>query len=239
MKDQSTGTASQIQLPLNIQLLAENSFETYVPDRNSDAISNLKKQLQPGSMPLLYLWGQKMTGCSHLLQAACNQAAASGKTCVYLPMEQFSEENISILDGMEQVDLICIDHLQLIAGQPHWNEALFHLFNRVIEAGSALLLAGDNPPQAIGFRLPDLVSRLASCVIYQILPLTDAGKILLLENRAKLKGLQLSEDAAQFILNRADRGVENLLEVLESLDRHSLAAMRKLTIPFIKDTMGW
>ncbi len=227
------------QLPLGVHLSAEQSFDSYVADVNADAVASLKKQLAPDGSPLLYLWGTGGSGCTHLLQAACNAASINEKTCVYLPMEQFVDESVSILEGLEQLDLVCIDHLHCVINQRGWNEALFHLFNRILSVGGALLVAADRPPQSLGLNLPDLASRFTSCVVYQIRPLSDHGKRVLLEKRAAQKGLKLSEDAALFILNRAERNVPSLLEVLEALDRRSLAEKRKLTIPFIKDTMGW
>ncbi|MGU2568375.1 HdaA/DnaA family protein, partial [Pseudomonas aeruginosa] len=52
-------------------------------------------------------------------------------------------------------------------------------------------------------------------------------------------GLHLTDEVGRFILNRGSRSMNSLFDLLEQLDRASLQAQRKLTIPFLKETLGW
>ncbi|EGG99570.1 Chromosomal replication initiator protein DnaA [gamma proteobacterium IMCC2047] len=88
-------------------------------------------------------------------------------------------------------------------------------------------------------QLPDLLTRLASCAVFQVKTLSDEGKVRLLCDRADEKGVELPVESAQYILNRSERSIGRLLEILDRLDQSSLSAGRKLTIPFIKETMRW
>ena len=51
--------------------------------------------------------------------------------------------------------------------------------------------------------------------------------------------MSLEDDAARYILARAPRAMGALMDVLETLDRDSMALKRPLTIPFIKSRLGW
>jgi len=49
--------------------------------------------------------------------------------------------------------------------------------------------------------------------------------------------LQISKPVANFLLSRMSRSTGQLFAILERLDSASLAAKRKLTIPFVKEVL--
>ncbi|MEZ5524705.1 MAG: DnaA regulatory inactivator Hda [Pseudomonadales bacterium] len=227
------------QIPLSFRPKDTLTFENFVTGANQDVVEALYSQLTTPDMPLLYLWGAEGSGCSHLLQAACHRASQLQRTAIYLPLDELCHFEPAILEGIDAMELVCLDHLQAIAGLGDWEEALFHLFNRMLEQQSALLVAATQPPRGVGLQLADLQSRLASCAVFKVSGLDDANKVRLLKDRAADKGLELNDEAAHYILNRSDRSLEALLKNLDFLDRSSLSAGRRLTIPFIKQAMNW
>lgn len=230
---------SHPQIPFSFGLHEAFSFDNFTVGSNSVVVEQLKHQLSPNGEPLLYLWGADGAGCSHLLQAACHLATQQGFTAMYLPLAEISTFDPAMLQGIEDVDLICIDDLESVAGLADWEEALFHFFNRVLQQSARLLLGATNPPRGVGLELADLLSRFTSCAVFQVAALDDDDKLALLQERATEKGIELSQEAAQYVLNRSQRSTSALLQVLDDLDQSSLAASRKLTIPFIKQSLGW
>lgn len=227
------------QIPFSFGLQEAFSFNNFSVGSNQAVVQQLQHQLSGDGEPLLYLWGVDGVGCSHLLQAACHLATQQGFTAMYLPMSEIRTLDPIMLQGVEDVDLICIDDLQAIAGFGDWEEALFHLFNRVLQQSTRLLIGAINPPRNVGLELPDLVSRFSSCAVFQVNTLEDDDKLILLQERASQKGIELSQEAAQYVLNRSQRNTGALLQILDNLDQSSLAASRKLTIPFIKESLNW
>jgi DnaA family protein len=67
--------------------------------------------------------------------------------------------------------------------------------------------------------------------------LDDAGRIEALRLRAAQRGLQLPYETSEYLLKRMPRDLRSLFEVLDLLDEASLAAQRRLTIPFIRDAL--
>ena len=187
----------------------------------------------------LYLWGGPGTGRSHLLQAACHRMAEVGSLAMYLPLADVLDHGPDLLEGMEQFDLLCLDQLDALVGDAAWEEALFHLYNRLREQGGRLLVAAASAPRVMGFELPDLASRLAWGLVFQLQSLGDEDKQQMLMLRAELRGLQLGEEVARYMLNRGARGMGELFKALEQLDQASLQAQHRLTIPFVKRVMGW
>ncbi|MFT6430691.1 MAG: DnaA family protein [Halopseudomonas sp.] len=120
-----------------------------------------------------------------------------------------------------------------------WEEALFHVYNRLREQGGRLLMAASASPRNMGFSLPDLISRLGWGLVFQLQPLDDQNKQEALKLRAERRGLQLPDEVARFMLSRGARGMGELFAVLEKLDHASLQAQHRLTIPFVKRIMHW
>ncbi len=84
---------------------------------------------------VLYIWGSAGVGRSHLLQAACSRVEERGGRALYLPLAELSEYDPNVLDDVEACDLLCLDDIQAVVGQARWEEALFHAFNRLRDAG--------------------------------------------------------------------------------------------------------
>ena len=231
-----------MQLPLSVQLRDDATFANFFSGQNAALVNMLDIDRQvPGieSEQFIYLYGPRGVGCSHLLQAACHQIDSRQGRSIYLPMGELVHYPSKLLEGMESLQLVCIDDIDAVAGVPEWEEALFDLFNRLREVGTRLLVAADCPPKGLKIELPDLVSRLSWGVVFQVQPLTDKDKVAALQLRAHLRGLDMSEDVARFIIYRSNRDMGHLFRILQKLDSASLRAKRKLTIPFVKQVMNW
>jgi DnaA family protein len=174
-----------------------------------------------------------------LLQAACLQLEQFDQQAVYLPLADLVGHGPALLEGLEHCELVCLDDLDAVAGNPEWEEALFHLFNRLRDGGRRLLLSANTAPRELPLGLADLKSRLSQALVFQMRELAEEDKLHALQLRASRRGLQLSDEVAAFILNRGTRSMNALFELLEQLDQASLQAQRKLTIPFLKEILGW
>lgn len=225
---------TQLALPLGLR--DDATFDNYFPATNAHCVTALNAASAGQGYPYIYLWGQLGAGRSHLLQAACHLAAQKNRTSVYLPLNMPGLAP-QILHDLEHIQLVCIDDIEAIAKNKLWEEALFYLYNRIRDTGQTLLIAGAHPPQRLGLELPDLVSRLAWGVVFQLQVLSDEDKLAALMMRAKLRGLVLSDEVGQFLLRRCPRNMTQLFSILDTLDAASLQAQRKLTIPFVKSVL--
>ena len=85
--------------------------------------------------------------------------------------------------------------------------------------------------------LPDLQSRLSWGEIQALKPLGDDDKLGLLRYKGSEAGLTVEDDVGRYLLSRVSRDVPTLLEWLARLDHESLAAQRRLTIPFVREVL--
>lgn len=222
------------QLPLGIRLNPGISFSRFIPGSNAQALAALQSAVPGHENSFLFLWGGKGTGKSHLLQAACHQADALNLQMAYIPLLQAHSFSAAILEGLELFDLVCLDDVEQIAGLPDWEQALFNLFNCLRDNGARLLVTANCSPTALEVALPDLASRLSWGLSYRLYPLSEEETIEALLQSAAERGLKLPTETAHYLLKHCPRDMGSLLEILDQLDRASLAAQRRLTIPFVR-----
>lgn len=223
-----------VQLPLALNLKEKPGFDLLIVGDNTEAIYQARRSARGISHTSLYLWGQHGCGISHLLQAACIQADAESLGVAYIPLADSAALDPRILENLDNMDLVCIDDMDAICGQPVWELALLHLYNRMREAGTRLIIGAHASPRKISLQLADLKSRMSWDLVYHIKPLGDPDKIDALQRRATARGFELPRDVAEYIVNRTARDMPNLIACLDELEKASLVQQRKLTIPFVK-----
>lgn len=186
----------------------------------------------------VYLWGAKGCGKSHLLQTICTQYD-NQLASIYLPLSLTNHLKPSCLDNLEAQSIVSIDDINLIQGQNVWEEAIFHLFNRIRDQKDTLLIiSGNKPPTQLALKLPDLVSRLQWGMSCNLKEPTDEIKLQIIMQRAAKKGLAISEAVAQYLLSHFPRNLSTQMSILDILDYSSLQAQRRtISIPFIKECL--
>ncbi|OGT56796.1 MAG: DnaA regulatory inactivator Hda [Gammaproteobacteria bacterium RIFCSPHIGHO2_12_FULL_42_10] len=225
------------QLTFSLNTRHEATFEYFYSGNNAEIVTQLKKTASGHGEQMIYLHGTRGQGCSYLLQAACHYASLHQLTSVYLPLTHLLTLSKEVLQGLESLSLICIDDLEALVLDPSWEEALFHLYNRIHDAGGHIIMAAHTLPQNLPLTLPDLVSRLSWGVVYAMRPLNDDEKLQVLAIHADRRGIYLSDEAARYLLRHCPRHLRTLLSALDVLDQASLAAKRGITIPFIKEVL--
>jgi DnaA family protein len=142
------------------------------------------------------------------------------------------------MENLEHLELLCLDDIDAIVGKRHWEEAIMHCFNQMQQQQHRLIVSANATPQALAFTLPDLRSRMASCMIYKVNEMSNQQKLEALQFRANALGLTLTNKTALFLLNHCARDTHSLFNTLRQLDRAALQAKSKITVPFIKRTLG-
>ncbi|WGE46551.1 DnaA inactivator Hda [Actinobacillus equuli subsp. haemolyticus] len=235
-----------MQLPLPIHQVDDETFDNFYAENSLVLLDSLRQNFVDVQQPFFYIWGGKSSGKSHLLKAVSNHYLLNQQTSSYIPLEKSQYFSPMVLDNAEQLDVICLDDIQVVAGDEAWELAIFNLFNQIREQqglfGSGhktlLLISADCPPHQLKINLPDLRSRLTWGEVYQLNDLTDDQKRIILQRNAYQKGMELSDEVANFLLKRLDRDLQTLSTELDRLDRASLQAQRKLTVPFVKEILG-
>lgn len=226
------------QLALAIQLNDEATLANFNWQNNFLLKQQLEAILQPHNEKILYLWGSYGSGKSHILQGCC-QAINDTQSAIYLPLSLLKEWGPQALEGLEEQALICLDDIDAVANDKEWEEALFHLYNRIKDSEqSVLIISSTHSPATSPIQLADLRSRLSWGLVIQLHELSDEEKIHTLKLLALQRGFDLPSSVGQFLINRCSRNMHDLHQILDLLDKASLQAHRKITIPFVKTILS-
>jgi DnaA family protein len=226
------------QLPLGVQLGVSLRFETFTTGANAAAMEALRRLAQGSALAPVWVYGSPGSGRSHLLQAACAEAGRLGRPAAYLPLAQLRADGAQLLDGFEQLALVALDDVDAVAGDAAFEAAIFTLYNGLVEHGNGLAMASAGSPAATAVRLPDLASRLAASEVHRLEPLAEAEQADALRRRAERRGLELPDETLAFLTRRVPRDFATLCRMLDALDSESLAAQRRLTVPFVRDWLA-
>jgi len=222
------------QLPLALRWPRRQRFEHFHAGANAAALAAVQALALESAAPWVYLHGANGSGKSHLLIAACHAASTTGRTVQYLPLASLGDRAAAIR-GVAGSELLALDDLQAIAGHRDAEHALFDLYNRAKAEGSALLFAADATTTQLALDLPDLRSRLGACTQFALKPLDDAERREVLKSQAALRGIQLDDVVLDWLFARYARDLGALLDLLDRLDQASLAAQRRITVPFLRE----
>ena len=197
------------QLLLELAPPPPPTLENFSPGRNGAAVKALREALSGGE-GFVFLWGPGGSGKTHLLRAFSSAASAATREAV-------AADDVARLGEAAQADL-------------------FDLCNRLRASGGALAASGEVPPAQLPLRT-DLRSRLASGIVLQLHPLSDAEKAAALAAHAAGRGMALDRELIAYLLAHFDRDMGTQIAMLDALDRHSLQRQRPITLPLLKEAL--
>jgi chromosomal replication initiator protein len=169
----------------------------------------------------LFLHGPPGLGKTHLLHAIGNfvQRHGAGLRVRYATIEEFTTEFVDAVrsrrtgdfkDDFRSADVVLIDDVQFLTGRPKTREEFFHTFNTLLGAGRQLVISSDRSPE----ELPDLEGRLAerfrAGLVADLEPPPPGVRRAILAKRARLDGVEVSDEVLAEISQRVDSSVRAL-----------------------------
>ena len=155
----------------------------------------------------------------------------------YFPLRELGTLGVGVLEGVPQLDCLCLDDLDVVTGNVEWERTLFGILREIEERGARLIAAAESPPALIPWSLPDLGSRMAASSVYQLRALDESEQQEALKLRAHVRGFELPDETARWLQRRFPRDMRTLYELLDTLDEAALVAQRRLTVPFIRSVL--
>jgi DnaA-homolog protein len=220
------------QIALDIGLAPGPTLKNFFAGPNQAALQHL--QLWVGNdkrSPVpSYVWGEGGSGKTHLLRAA--QAALRDQGCPVGWMDATVAEPSAFNDAWR---VVILDDVHIYtAVQQH---AAFNWFVNATTPSDGqqrwVLAAGNVPPSDLALR-EDLRTRLGWGHIFQLQVLSEPERRAVLRQQADDRGVFLSDEVMDFMLNRFSRDLSSLIQLLDQLDGYALQTQRAITIPLIK-----
>lgn len=205
------------------------TFASFVIGGNGPMLQALR-HLADGELPhrATYLWGGAGVGRTHLLHAAVAAAATAQRTACYI--------DAPVLESSTQLgaDLIALDNAERLSAAGE--QAIFEWFNRPGQRADSMLVAADRSPASLAAR-DDVRSRLASGIVFEVLPLSDDEKFAAMQAYASARGLPPLNEIFRYLLVHAGRDMGTLMALIEMLDRYTLSQKRPPTLPLVRQLL--
>ena len=206
----------------SIPSMGRNDY--FVSDVNKEAVTWLDDWPNWATFGFI-VCGPLGSGKSHLAQVL--KTLSHG---YIIEAKDVSDQNI---DQLSEKKCLIIENIELLTSET----LLFHLYNMLLENKNNLMITSKLTMSQISFELPDLKSRLLS------LPQVNIGfpddrllKNLLIKQFLD-KGILVEMDVIEYLIKRIDRSFEAISKLVSKIDFKSLEKAKKITIPFIKNTI--
>jgi len=195
----------------------------------------------------LFLYGGVGLGKTHLASAVAQFLNQRPRRRVsLLSAEVFANDLIrsllgGVIDGfrarLRQLDVLIVDDIQFLAGKERMQEEFFHTFNSLHAAGKQIVLASDQAPRSIPHLEERLQNRFESGLIAEIRAPETALRLAIIAQKAKLLGLDLPLEVAQWVAGRIVTSVRELEGALHRLVAACRWSHRSLDLGFAKEVL--
>lgn len=224
------------QMPLPLEPRRASRLDEFVAGPNGAVVAAVREAATCADRSV-FLSGPQGSGKSHLLNAACLQARESDTSAFYLGLRGLAEADAAMLQGLESLALVCLDDIQLLAGNAVWEEALFHFINRLRANSGSLIVASSERLRRLPLQLPDLASRLAWGLRLSLQPLEDDDKRAVLASHAQVLGIELPIEVTDYLLKRGPRDMATLVGLVTRLQQAAFREKRQITVPLARQLM--
>ena len=196
-----------------------------------------------------FVHGKVGLGKTHLLQAICLRIRQLRPESViyYTSCDGFITQFMDAVQAGEMtafrhkfrdVDVLVIDDIHFLAKRDRTQEEFFHTFNSLYQAHKQIVLSSDAPPEDI----PDLEDRLVSRFKWGLVANVDAPgyetRVAILKQKARLRGMDLPEDAACYIASRIDTNIRELEGAIVKLQILASVEKRDIDVDLAKQALG-
>ncbi len=184
------------------------------------------------------LWGNAASGKTHLLNASADFARQNGTVFQIYDATQLRHCAASGFDGYSDCDVLAIDNLDAIAGNPEWEAFFYQVINRCRDGEFRFIFALTDKPDDLQIRLNDFRSRLQWGLMLHLPSSGDVEIREIMRRRASLLGIELSAEVIAYLMTHHPRDLSAQMSILRQLDQASLSHQRKITIPLIKTALS-
>jgi chromosomal replication initiator protein len=212
------------------------TFDTFVEGRSNQiaraAALQVSENIGGSSYNPLLLYGGVGLGKTHLMHAVGNSIADRHPNLkvAYMYSQRFMEDMVRAIEHgtmgdftqyYRSVDVLLMDDIQFLAKGMKTQEEFFHVFNRLQEDGSQIVLTCDRYPKEIEGLEPRLESRFVWGMTAPVEPPDLETRVAILLKKAEIDQVHLPSESAFFIAERIRSNVRELEGALKRVIANS------------------
>jgi DnaA family protein len=213
-----------LPIELNLEMLFDNWQQT---QSTQPVLNTLQKDT---NTQIIYLFGAKGLGKTHLLQATVHQSLELDKKTIYLDLKK--DIDSEIWQQLETFDVICLDNIDNLNTEQQ--VLLFNLYNKVVVNKLRLIVSAKVSPKNLNYNLVDLKTRLSLSLIFALAPYNDDDLKNILYAKVKEQKLLINDNIFNYLLNTFERDLSHLLIIIEKIKHYAIETKQKVSLPLVK-----
>lgn len=226
----------------------EYSFESFVVGSFNELAHAASQAVveDPGTAyNPLFIYGKTGFGKTHLIQAIGNHIQNNtGHQACYTTSEKFAVDYVnSVQDNnvnkfkkeYREHDVLIMDDIQFLSQKKKTQEELFHLFNTLYDNNKQIVFSSDMHPNYLKDMEDRLKSRFNAGMIVDISPPEQESRVAILNQKAKEKGLNLSEEIIDYIANSIESNIRELEGAVNAIAIQAQVSDGDLSLQTVKD----
>ncbi|GAB7027601.1 DnaA/Hda family protein [Geotalea toluenoxydans] len=240
-----------MQLIFDFPVNSKYGFDNFVVCAGNKTAYHFARQLAEGdgTENLLYLYGAKGSGKTHLLTAIANSIGIQSGLAA-LPSISFkdidkiydghypAEELSKLAEQFKNSPALLIDDIHLIPDNNSIRVELWQLFNDFYTAGKKIAISGLYPPK----ELPNLDGHLTSRLLWGLVSKLDISGDdslrMILQKLAEDRQIVVPEEVTAYLLVHLHRDIPTLLNALQQIHRHALMTKKKISLRQAKEALS-
>ncbi|HCC44564.1 MAG TPA: chromosomal replication initiator protein DnaA [Gammaproteobacteria bacterium] len=249
--EQNPFTARERFYPL-LDLNKGFTFDTFVEGRSNQlaraAAFQVSENVGGASYNPLLLYGGVGLGKTHLMHAVGNSIADRHPhlKVAYMYSQRFMEDMVRAIEQgtmseftkyYRSVDVLLMDDIQFLAKGMKTQEEFFHVFNRLQEDGSQIVLTCDRYPKEIEGLEERLESRFVWGMTAPVEPPELETRVAILMKKAEVEQVNLPSEAAFFIAERIRSNVRELEGALKRVIANAKFTGREITLEQVRESL--
>ena len=249
--EQNPFTARERFYPL-LDLNKGFTFDTFVEGRSNQlaraAAFQVSENVGGASYNPLLLYGGVGLGKTHLMHAVGNSIADRHPhlKVAYMYSQRFMEDMVRAIEQgtmseftkyYRSVDVLLMDDIQFLAKGMKTQEEFFHVFNRLQEDGSQIVLTCDRYPKEIEGLEERLESRFVWGMTAPVEPPELETRVAILMKKAEVEQVYLPSEAAFFIAERIRSNVRELEGALKRVIANAKFTGREISLEQVRESL--
>lgn len=228
--------AVQIALPLAFD--RQYSFDNFFSEQGDFVTESLCSLIAGDGESMIGLWGGVDSGKTHLINASAHFARQQSIGFQLYDGAELVQGDPVIFEDLVSCQLLAVDNLDALCGHRGWEQRFYQIINLCNRGELKLIFTTSDNPLQLNCELADFKSRLAWALLFQLPKIQEAGLGDIIQFRASLLGIDLSNEVIAYLLTHYSRDLSEQIRILRILDAASLTAQKKISVPMIKETLA-
>tara|TARA_Y100000590_G_scaffold231148_1_gene260486 strand:- start:397 stop:1104 length:708 start_codon:yes stop_codon:yes gene_type:complete len=228
------------QLNLNVKLDEAIKLENFIICPSTEVILKACREFisRSNNSNTFLLWGNEGTGKNYLLHSINREFINKNLHSTFISFDNSLLDNPSVLEGLEELDVIFIESMEQFPNSKEWEIALFNLINACLLKDCKIFISSKVTAKHLEINLVDLKSRLLSFPAFELPEINEDEKLKAMEEAASRKGLKLEDNVLSYILTHTSRNLSDLMSLMNELDTFSLEKKRKVSIALVREMIS-